>query len=310
MTSTTDMAEHPDVAEISDLTEGLLPAARSADVRRHLDECALCADVHASLEEIRDLLGTAPGPPRMPAEVAGRIDAALAAEALLHATAPEPKPEAAGEPTDASPASSDDDPGHVSRETPASQDRPAGRPRSTTTGPGRKSRLRGGRRRVAVLGTVFTVAALGLGSVVLSSLNDGTGQDEGTRTTASDTFSEGKLEKQVTDLLAQSQQGQGKVKGPGTVHTLGSQSESDAVNPRVLKEPAVPKCVSDGIGRNDAALATETGTYKGKDALLVVLPDPSDDTRVTAYIVEATCVDNPSAATTAKVLLKHSYTRS
>ncbi|MFD7689809.1 anti-sigma factor family protein [Streptomyces sp. NPDC059781] len=307
MTSTTDMAEHPDVAEISDLTEGLLPSARSADVRRHLDECALCADVHASLEEIRDLLGTAPGPPRMPAEVAGRIDAALAAEALLHATAPEPESEAAGEPTDASPASSDDDPVHVSRETSASQDRPTGRPRSTTTGPGRKSRLRGGRRRVAVLGTVFTVAALGLGSVVLSSMNGGTGQEEGTRTTASDTFSEGKLEKQVTDLLAQSQ---GKVKGPGTVHTLGSQSESDAVNPRVLKEPAVPKCVSDGIGRNDAALATETGTYKGKDALLVVLPDPSDDTRVTAYIVEATCVDNPSAAATAKVLLKHSYTRS
>ncbi|GAA2294142.1 hypothetical protein GCM10010415_77720 [Streptomyces atrovirens] len=305
MTSTTDRAEHPDVAEISDLTEGLLPSARSADVRRHLNECALCADVHASLEEIRDLLGTAPGPPRMPAEVAGRIDAALAAEALLHTTAPEP--EAAGEPAGASPASSGDDPAHVSRETSASQDRPAGRPRSTTTGPGRKGRLRGGRRRVAVLGTVFTVAALGLGSVVLSSMNDGTGQDEGSRTTASDTFSEGKLEKQVTDLLAQSQ---GKVKGPGTVHTLGSQPESDAANPRVLKEPAVPKCVSDGIGRNDAALATEKGVYKGKDALLVVLPDVSDDTRVTAYIVEAACVDNPSAAGTAKVLLKHSYTRS
>ncbi|MFF5156129.1 anti-sigma factor family protein [Streptomyces sp. NPDC000348] len=305
MTSTTDMAEHPDVAEISDLTEGLLPSARSADVRRHLDECALCADVHASLEEIRDLLGTAPGPPRMPADVAGRIDAALAAEALLHATAPEP--EAAAEPADTSPASSDGEPAHVSRETSTPQGQPGGRPRSTTTGPGRKGRLRGGRRRVAVLGTVFTVAALGIGSVVLSSVNDGTGQDEGPRTAASDTFSEGKLEKQVTDLLAQSQ---GEVQGSGTAHTLGSQSESDAVGPRVLKEPVVPECVSDGIGRNDAALATEKGVYKGKDALLVVLPDVSDDTRVTAYIVEATCVDNPSEATTAKVLLKHSYTRS
>ena len=66
MTSTTDTAEHPDVAEISDLTEGLLPPSRTADVRRHLDECELCADVHASLEEIRGLLGTLPGPPRMP----------------------------------------------------------------------------------------------------------------------------------------------------------------------------------------------------------------------------------------------------
>ncbi|MFD7703416.1 anti-sigma factor family protein [Streptomyces caelestis] len=304
MTSTTDMAEHPDVTEISDLAEGLLPSARSADVRRHLDTCPLCADVRASLEEIRDLLGTAPGPPRMPAEVAGRIDAALAAEALLHATAPEP--EAVEEPVGTSPASSDDEPAHVSRETSAPQGRPTGRPRSATTGPGRKGRPRGGRRRVAVLGTVFTVAALGLGSVVLSSMNDGTSQDEGPRTAASDTFSEGRLEKQVTDLLAQSQ---GKVKGSGTAHTFGSQSEPDAVSPRVLKDPAVPRCVSDGIGRNDAALATEKGTYKGREAMLVVLPDASDDTRVTAYLVEATCADNPSTAATAKVLLKHSYTR-
>lgn len=53
MTSTTDMAGHPDVAEISDLTEGLLAPSRTADVRQHLDECELCADVFASLEEIR-----------------------------------------------------------------------------------------------------------------------------------------------------------------------------------------------------------------------------------------------------------------
>ncbi|MET7291751.1 hypothetical protein ABZS79_06280 [Streptomyces griseoloalbus] len=304
MTSTTDMAEHPDVAEISDLTEGLLPSARSAAVRRHLDECALCADVQASLEEIRDLLGTMPGPPRMPAEVAGRIDAALAAEALLHATAPEPV--TTEEPLVTAPASSGDDQTHVSRETSTSPDRPTGRPRSATTGPGRKGRLRGGRRRVAVLGTVFTVAALGLGSVVLSSLNDGTGPDEGRRSTASDTFSEGKLEKQVTDLLAQSP----GAKGSSSAHPFGMESESGAASPKVLKQPTVPECVREGIGRNDAALATEEGTYKGKEALLVVLPDVSDDTRVTAYIVEATCVDNPSSDVAAKILLKHSYTRS
>jgi anti-sigma factor RsiW len=298
------MAEHPDVAEISDLTEGLLPSARSTAVRRHLDECALCADVHASLEEIRDALGTMPGPPRMPADVAGRIDAALAAEALLHATAPEPV--AAEEPLTTAPSSSGDDQTHVSRETSTSPDRPTGRPRSATTGPGRKGRLRGGRRRVAVLGTVFTVAALGLGSVVMSSLNDGTGPDEGRRATSSDTFSEGKLEKRVTDLLAQA----GEAKGSSSAHPFGMESESGAANPKVLKQPTVPECVREGIGRNDAALATEPGTYKGKEALLVVLPDVSDDTRVTAYIVEATCVGTPSSDAAAKILLKHSYTRS
>ncbi|MEV6001317.1 hypothetical protein AB0M25_18985 [Streptomyces griseomycini] len=306
MTSTTDRTEHPDVAEISDLTEGLLPPARSSDVRRHLDECELCADVRASLEEIRGLLGTMPGPPRMPAEVASRIDAALAAEALLHATAPD-----TGEDPDAPPVTLDveqrDGQTHVSRETSASPVRPAGRPRSSTTGPGRKSRLRGGRRRIAVLGTVFTVAALGLGSVLLSPWNDGKEPDGEQQTTAADTFSEEKLEKQVTDLLAHSQP---EGTGSRTPHTFGMQSESGAASPKVLKQPAVPECVREGIGRNDAALATEQGTYGGKKALLVVLPDVSDDTRVTAYIVDATCVDTPSPDATAKVLLKHSYTRS
>ncbi|MEV8594405.1 hypothetical protein [Streptomyces sp. NPDC052012] len=311
MTSTTGRAEHPDVAEISDLAEGLLPPGRTADVRRHLDACELCADVHASLEEIRDLLGTMPGPPRMPDEIAGRIDAALAAEALLDARAPETAAEAAPTPDVTARAADDDDRAHVSRETARVSretspptDRPTGRARSATTGPGRKGRLRG-RRRIAVLGTVFTVAALGLGSVVLSSTNGSNDPTEGRETTAADTFSDGKLEKQVSDLLAQSQG-----KGGGSRTPFGLESEGSGASPRVLKEPAVPACVREGIGRNDAALATEKGTYEGKEALLVVLPDASDDTRVTAYIVEATCVDNPSSATKAKVLLKHSYTRS
>lgn len=305
MTSTKDMAEHPDVMEISDLAEGILPSARSADVRRHLEACPLCADVHASLEEIRSLLGTVAGPPRMPAEVAGRIDAALAAEALLHATAPEP--EAADEPVTASPASPDDEQSHVSRETSTPADRPTGRPRSSTTGPGRKGRLRGGRRRVAVLGTVFTVAALGLGSVVLSSMNGDTGPDDGHRTTTADTFSEEELEKQVSALLTASR---GQVKGSSSPQTFGLESESGgAAKPKVLKEPTVPQCVREGIGRNDTALATEQGTYEGKEALLVVLPDASDETRVTAYVVDATCVGTRSSAATAEVLLKHSYTR-
>ncbi|MFF9297839.1 anti-sigma factor family protein [Streptomyces althioticus] len=305
MTSTTDKAEHPDVTEISDLTEGLLPADRREDVREHLDQCELCADVHASLQEIRGLLGTVPGPPRMPADVAGRIDAALAAEALLHATAPATD----GEDENASlgTAMADGEPLHVSRETPVpSSGRPAGRPRSSSTGPGRKPRLRGRSRR-AVLGAAFAVAALGLGSVVLSSLNGGEGPDDGQRTTtAADTFSEGKLEKKVDDLLARSP---GQDKGARSPHTFGMESDSSGANPRVLTKPEVPACVQEGIGRNDAALATEQGVYQGKAALLVVLPDASDVTRVTAYIVDATCVENTSPSTTSKVLLEHSYAR-
>ncbi|MDG9718612.1 hypothetical protein [Streptomyces sp. DH24] len=321
MTST-DTAGHPDVAEISDLTEGLLPPARTADIRRHLDACELCADVHASLEEIRGLLGTLPGPTRMPADVAGRIDAALAAEALLNATAPDPAetPETArltGADSPAEPshgttdrASDADEPTHVSRETAPSADRPAGHARAATTGPGRKNRKRAGRRRIAALGAVFTAAALGLGSVLLSTLDDGKQSDDtaqGRQSAPADTFSKGKLESQVASLLAKDKREKG---GPRTPNSLGAESVPESNEPKVMKEPAVPGCVREGIGRNDVALAAEEGIFQGTEAMLVVLPDPADATRVTAYIVEATCVDQPSASASAKVLLKETYARS
>ncbi|WP_053755796.1 anti-sigma factor family protein [Streptomyces sp. MMG1533] len=311
MTSTTDTAGHPDVAEISDLAEGLLPPSRTADVRRHLDECEICADVHASLEEIRGLLGTLPGPSRMPDDVAGRIDAALAAEALLQATAPDavdaPAPVSARSLSDASPASvsGSDDSTHVSRETSATADRPAGHARASTTGPGRKGPSRGGRRRAVVLGAVFTAAALGFGSVLLSSLNDGKPSAPEAQSTSRDTFSEDKLEKQVSDLLAQSQNDGNGSRAP---HSFGAETLSGN-SPRVFKDPVVPDCIQKGIGRSDAALATDKGIYKGTEALLVVLPDTPDGTRVTAYLMDATCVGQPSPAK-AKVLLKQSYTDS
>ncbi len=312
MTSTTDTAGHPDVAEISDLTEGLLPPSRTADLRRHLDECELCADVHASLEEIRGLLGTLPGPPRMPDDVAGRIDAALAAEALLNATSPDDHIDAAAPAlVGASRADFDaDDATHVSRETSTAADRPAGRARTSTTGPGRKERARGGRRRAAVLGAVFTVAALGLGSVLVSTLNDGKPSGptaQGRQTATADTFSESTLERQVSGLLAKRQDSEDGSRGHSS---MGMEGGPSIASPKIFKQPTVPDCVRKGIGRNDAsALATEKGTYKGTDALLVVMPDTTDGTRVTAYIVDATCVTQ-APSTPAKVLFTHSYPQS
>ncbi|MER7188650.1 anti-sigma factor family protein [Streptomyces flaveolus] len=293
------MAGHPDVAEISDLAEGLLPPSRTTDVRRHLETCELCADVYASLEEIQGLLGTLPGPQRMPDDVAGRIDAALAAEALLSATAPA---------VSAAPAADEDesrDGPHVSRETSAA-DRPSGRARNSTTGPGRKGRRRIGRRRIAVLGAVAAAAALGIGSVIVSSVTGGSPPDDtahGQQTAPVDTFSETKLQKQVTDLIGE---GQGTRSGPRTPHSFGTEPETEN---HVFTQPTVvPECVQKAIGRDDAALATEEGVYKGKEALLVVLPDTLNDSRVTAYIVDSACVDQPAVGK-ATVLLKHSYTR-
>ncbi|MFH8802856.1 anti-sigma factor family protein [Streptomyces sp. NPDC017936] len=304
MTSTTDTSGHPDVAEISDLTEGLLPPSRSSAVRQHLEACALCADVHASLEEIRGLLGAVSGPPRMPDDVAHRIDAALAAESLPSATASE----ATSTSEDGLPVSipeSDVQPApYVSRETSAGTSRPAGHARSATTGPGRKEHARGRRRTVAALSTVFAVAALGLGSFLVSSLTEDSGSGTSAHPSAStavDTFAHSTLEQQVTELLATTQGS----KSPGEV---GIQGEPEGPSTRAFRQPTVPPCVQKGIGQSGTALAVEQGRYQGRDALLVVLPDPSDATRVNVYLMDATCVRQGSAGP-AELLLKDTYTQ-
>ncbi|MFE4817958.1 anti-sigma factor family protein [Streptomyces sp. NPDC056704] len=314
MTSTTDTAGHPDVAEISDLSEGLLPPSRTADVRRHLDECVLCADVYDSLEEIRGLLGTLPGPTRMPDDVAGRIDAALAAEALLSATAPD-RETAEGDSAIVSRETSLAGASHTSGEpSPASlTDRPSGRPHAAT-GPGRSRRGRRGRRRVVVLGTVFTAAALGLGTILVQSLGDGSGKSPQTVTQqgAKDTFSEGKLKTQVADLLAKNKSARtpsASPKRPWGVQSNEAGNGSAGVDTLITPTVQVPDCIQKGTGSTATILAAQQGTYKGTTVYLVVVPDASDSTKVTAYIVEAACVKQASASP-GKLLLTHSYARS
>ncbi|GGN03417.1 anti-sigma factor family protein [Streptomyces fuscichromogenes] len=295
MTSTADTTGHPDVTEISDLTEDLLPPVRTAEVRRHLDECELCADVHASLAEIRGLLGALPGPPRMPADVAGRIDAALAAEALLNATAPE---------------------AHVSRETSPHEtsspgDRPAGRP-SASVGPGRKKngRARGPRRRTVVLGAVLTAAVLGAGSFFLQSLGgNGPTTAQGKPTNSAGTFSKSTLQGQVKDLLGTKVNTQRGSQKPFNVESQDTGRPSSSQSPKVLIQPSeqVPSCVRQGISQTGDVLGVKKGTYEGKDAYLVVLPDSSDTSRVTAYVVDASCVGKASASP-GKLLLTESLT--
>ncbi|MFJ2909232.1 hypothetical protein ACIO8F_07305 [Streptomyces sp. NPDC087228] len=316
MTSTTDMNRHPDVSEISDLTEELLPQSRAAEVRGHVDGCELCGDVHASLMEIRELLGTVPAPQHMPDDVADRLDAALAAEAL----------------STAAPVGT----AHVSRETEPSAaqkpetelglpDRPAGRPRVTTTGPGRRPARR---RRSAVLGTALGAAVVGVGVFMLQNVQPSQedaglkAADRGSSSAAkgAGTFSASTLEGRVQTLLLGSGTGPSSPKGTVTEKktppSVGIQStpKSDPPGtepPRTpLRTPvvSVPLCVEQGIGRKAAALAMEEGTYEGADAFLVVLPHPSDVTRVQAYVVDAACVrEKPGAK--GKLLLTRAYAR-
>ncbi|MFE9251917.1 hypothetical protein [Streptomyces sp. NPDC007088] len=63
-----------------------------------------------------------------------------------------------------------------------------------------------------------------------------------------------------------------------------------------------------GIGRSETALAVDEGTYRGHGAYLVLLPYPADATRVAAYVVDASCVQDRTSAP-GEVLLTTSYVR-
>ncbi|MDV5146986.1 anti-sigma factor [Streptomyces sp. SBC-4] len=310
MTSTTgkaDTTQHPDVSEISDLTEGLLPPSRSAAVRRHLDGCSLCADVRTSLEEIRGLLGTLPGPPRMPAEIAGRIDAALAAEALLQATAPE-----SGSPVSRETSRPHTEPVPSGAPSPGAE-RPAGRPK-TATGPGRPGKPR--RRRIALvstLGAAFAAAVLGTSLFLSQSGGPTAGSTQGAKmadASAVAPFSGSPVEERVHALLGEEA---GVAKTPQGVGPESMSAEgATTTSPQRNRDSAVPACVLAGTGRTDAVLAHERGEYQGTPAYLLVLTDPADSTRVQAFVLDASCAERSTStgSPAAGLLLSETYPRS
>ncbi|MEU6596216.1 anti-sigma factor family protein [Streptomyces flaveolus] len=312
MTSTTDTAGHPDVAEISDLTEGLLPPDRGTAVRRHLDACEECADVYTSLGEIRGLLGSVPAPERMPDDVVERITVALATEAPLNAGGEDIAGDVSRETSPATALSAAHPAGHST--VPATDhpaDRPAGRPRAGT-GPGRKGPQRGRRRGRLVLGAVLTAAVLGAGGLIVTSLGDSSDQTtaHGTPTASAHTFSGDSVQNQVHALLITKKDlppdsAKPKLGGDG-----GSDTPGSTEGPNTLLQTAVPvpDCVRQALTQGADVLGAKTGTYAGKAAYLVVVTDTHDTKRVTAYVVDAACVHQQTASA-GKVLLKQSVTR-
>ncbi|OEJ32808.1 hypothetical protein [Streptomyces subrutilus] len=308
-TGTTGTIRHPDVSEISDLTEGLLSPARSAEVRRHLGDCALCADVRASLDEIRALLGTLPGPARMPADIAGRIDAALAAEALLDATTPRATDESSGRHEAAAPRPADRD---VSRETPArSGAQPAGHP-TGPTGPGRRRRAR---RRIAVLAGLTGAAACALGIFLFGDLTGPpaqTARDAASTAaephTADGSYTAQGLPDTVRRLLASEKAPGGHQQEQNNTYGMENTSPAPGIAPDDRRANSVPACVQKATGRTDLPIAAERGNYRGTPVFLLVLPHPGDSARVDAYLVDSGCENAPD--TTGKVLLTNSYARS
>lgn len=316
-TGATGTIGHPDVSEISELAEGLLSPSRTAEVRSHLGDCPLCADVRASLEEIRSLLGTLPGPARMPVDIAGRIDAALAAEALLDATT-RPEEPGTGHPEQAAPEVPGPD---VSRETSPGPLgplggtvalRPSGHP-AGPTGPGRRR----ARRRVALAGGLLAACAAGVmvfglmsGDRATSGLSARSDASAAQSRSGTAEYTTQGLPGAVRELLASASQGD-KAAGEGN-KTFGVEN-SPPTDPspapadgRALQAPA---CVQEATGRTETPLGFEPGTYEGKDVFLIVLPHPGDRAVVDAYLIGSACVTDPSAVP-GKPLLTSTYPRS
>lgn len=303
MTSTADTTQHPDVSEISDLTEGVLPPSRTVDVRRHLDRCDLCADVRSSLEEIRGLLGTLPGPARMPVDVAERIDAALAAEALLDATTPNGAAPVSRETTRKAVGAAPDRSGTAERPATA----PAGRP-SSSTGPGRAPARR---RRYAVVSAVCGLAAVGLGVLVFQAAvpngdESGVASAENAPVSHDPRFSGTVLTDKVRSLLI-SRERSYDTTSPRLPSIRDAQKDA---SPMVgTADRHLPMCVRQGLARSEQPLAVERGEYRGRSAYLVVLPHPRTETQVDVYVMDAFCTTAKNPSDAADVLLKQSQPR-
>ncbi len=311
MTTTTGRDSHPEVPEISDLSEGLLPPDRSAEVRLHIAGCALCADVLSSLEEIRGLLGTLPGPQRMPADVAGRIDAALAAEALLDSTRPDV-------PRETSPSA----PRRVPRETSPA---PAGHP-DRATGPGRSggpggagARPAGRARRRGLLVAAGIASVLVVGGMVyeVGPGSSPTTGDSSAMKSRAGTAADGSdaVGTEVQRLLAGAPgAGTGPDAGPSTMGpNVGSSSVPHHADTPMLDhggttgaDPAdIPSCALQATHRSQTPLAAERKVYRSREAYLLVLPNPGDPATVDAFVVTASC----TTASPAEILFQGTYPR-
>jgi hypothetical protein len=80
------MTGHPDADVLAEFREGLLGRRRSARIRAHLARCSRCASRSSELAEVTELLASAPAP-KIPDELAARLDGVLAAESAARARA-------------------------------------------------------------------------------------------------------------------------------------------------------------------------------------------------------------------------------
>ncbi|GAA2134498.1 hypothetical protein GCM10009760_11910 [Kitasatospora kazusensis] len=292
---------HPDIDLLADLSEGLVGPADLPALQEHLDRCEECADTLAALTEVRELLGSVDTPP-MPADVAARIDSALAAEAAAAAAAREAAeesgnaPEAVRAPVPAAPA-------------PLSGALAPPNRRSEGTGPGRPR----SRRRRILVGTAAVLTTLGLAALLVRQ-TDPAGQHPSASAAADSSvgrpgttadgpvYQDGLLTAQIQQLLAAS----------GTPKAPSQRAESFHAEPRPAASPkpdttgpdsappttafggspagALPDCLPAATGHGaEAPLAVGHGRYGPADVTALVYPLPGRPGELDVYLVTSGC---------------------
>ncbi|MFE3880302.1 hypothetical protein ACFXPX_38650 [Kitasatospora sp. NPDC059146] len=277
---------HPSVDELADLAEGLVePAGAAEALQRHLDGCAECRGTVEALAAVQALLGTVEPEP-MPADVAARLDAALAEAA--RADRPSPARPTAGPERAPATARRTEFPAVPVRAT-AAPSAPPSRPASAP-GPGRPRPRR--RRFALLLGAAAALAAVGLGGALLlhqddsatrtsavSAASAGTAGSPGEQSARTPhlagpgtVYREDQLAAQVQQLLDRSGSQPGlRATGPaksGAAPADGSGPElSGPASPAAPVSPAACRAPAPGT-----PLATDRGSYQGSPVDVLVYP--------------------------------------
>ncbi|MFH9349314.1 anti-sigma factor family protein [Kitasatospora sp. NPDC017646] len=315
--SSPEPGAHPSVDELADLAEGLVESAEAARaLHRHLDGCTECRATADALTEVRALLG-ADEPEPMPADVAARLDAALAEAARTdhhsaagtaqhpqasprQAPATGPRTDAPAAPVRAAPAPS------APPSRPAS---PSGPVSSSGPGPSGPGRPRPRRRRFAVLlGAAAALAAFGLGGALLLDHSEHSGSSAASAASAASVgvpgdqsartphlagpgtvYREDQLAAQVQQLLDRSGTDPGlRATGParsGAAPAEGVRPElSGPASPTVPASPASCQAPAPGT-----PLVTDRGSYQGSPVEVLVYPAPGRPGFVDVYLRSPDC---------------------
>ncbi|MFJ3219724.1 hypothetical protein ACIPLC_27885 [Kitasatospora sp. NPDC086801] len=289
---------HPSVDELADLAEGLIESADDArTLHRHLAGCAECRETADALGEVQALLGAVETPP-MPADVAARLDAALAAASPAATAEAENGPLAASRSAAQAPAA------RAATAPVAPPSRPA-----APTGPGRP---RPRRRRVGLLlGAAAALAAIGLGGALLlhpagqgdqhptlsagapasASLGTGTGTGPGAAQSsradhaagAGPVYQDDQLATQVQQLLA-------RAGSPPGLRPTGPAKPSAALpaegRQELTTQASPPSCPAPAEG---VPLATDHGSYAGAPVEVLVYPAPGRPGFADVYLRSPDC---------------------